>query len=559
MTFAIGENVGPYRVIAQLGSGGMATVYKAYHAALDRHVAIKVMHAAFKEDPNFLARFQREARIVARLEHPHIVPIYDYSEHEGQPYLVMRFIEGDTLKARLQTGPMTIAQVIDISRPVCQALAYAHDQGVLHRDIKPSNVLLAAQGGVFLTDFGLAKIAQAVESTLSQDAMIGTPQYISPEQAQGNANLDARTDIYSLGVVLYELLVGRVPFQADTPYAVIHDHIYSPLPLPRCLRPDLPEPFERVLLKSLAKERDDRYTTADDMLAALDKALIDAASTPTGQVKPPPCDEPELPVPSQAEAGRLSAPVAQAAPGASVSASATRIAPTTKAALPQAPAAPKKATRWKVWIPLGAVALLAICVVAAIANFGPAQRHLSLARQLRDQGKVDPALAEYKAAGQANNRLLEAYAEPAEMLMSRGQPGDFLRAGQACEQGLRYDPNAAPLRTCAARAWFATNDLNNAEPHLQWLIENKPGEALPHAGMAFVLLQQGQVDAAQEQAQIAINRDRDAPEGHMAMGAVLLRKGQPVLAREQFRIALNAPALPRWLKDWAQQMMNEIK
>jgi len=207
MTFAIGENVGPYRVHRPACSGGWRRSTR-YHAALDRHVAIKVMHAAFKQDPNFLARFQREARIVARLEHPHIVPVYDLREHEGQPYLVMRFIEGDTLKARLQTGPMTIAQVIDISRPVCQALAYAHDQGVLHRDIKPSNILLSAQGGVFLTDFGLAKIAQAVESTLSQDAMIGTPQYISPEQAQGNASLDARTDIYSLGVVLYELFVA---------------------------------------------------------------------------------------------------------------------------------------------------------------------------------------------------------------------------------------------------------------------------------------------------------------------------------------------------------------
>ena len=552
MTFAIGENVGPYRVIAQLGSGGMATVYKAYHAALDRYVAIKVMHAAFNEDPNFLARFQREARIVARLEHPHIVPVYDFSEHEGQPYLVMRFIEGDTLKARLQAGPMPIAQVIDISRPVCQALAYAHDEGVLHRDIKPSNILLAAQGGVFLTDFGLAKIAQAGESTLSQDAMIGTPQYISPEQAQGNANLDARTDIYSLGVMLYELLVGRVPFQADTPYAVIHDHIYSPLPLPRCLRPDLPEPFERVLLKSLAKERDDRYTTADDMLAALDKALTDAASTPAGQVKPPPCDEPALPVPSPVET------VAQAAPAASISASATRIALTTEAALPQSPAAPQKATHWKMWLALGAAALLVICVVAAIANFGAAQRHMSLARQLRDQGRVDQALAEYQVAAKANNRLLQAYTEPAEMLMNRGQPGDFLRAGQACERGLRYDPNDTQLRTCAARAWFATNDLNNAAPHLQWLIENKPGEALPHAGMAFILLQQGQVDAAQEQAQIAINRDREAPEGHLAMGVVLLRKGQPVQAREQFRIAMDAPVLPRWLKDRVQQMMNEI-
>jgi Flp pilus assembly protein TadD len=185
--------------------------------------------------------------------------------------------------------------------------------------------------------------------------------------------------------------------------------------------------------------------------------------------------------------------------------------------------------------------------------------HLRRARQLRDQGRVDQALAEYQAAVQSNSRLRDAYAEPAEMLMNRGQPGDFLRAAEMCEQGIRSEPNDEKLRQCATRAWFATNDLNNTEPHVQWLLKNKPGDALPHAAMAFVLLQRGQVDAAQDQAQMAVSRDRDAPEGHMALGAVLLRKDQPLLAREQFKLALNAPVIPRWLKERAQQMMNEIK
>ena len=143
MSFNVGENVGPYRITEQLGQGGMATVFKAYHAALDRYVALKALHPAFGEDPNFEKRFQREARLVAKLEHPHIVPVYDYSEHEGRPYLVMKFIEGDTLKARLLQGPLSAAEIAKVVDTVGSALAYAHSQGVLHRDIKPSNVLVA--------------------------------------------------------------------------------------------------------------------------------------------------------------------------------------------------------------------------------------------------------------------------------------------------------------------------------------------------------------------------------------------------------------------------------
>ena len=235
MSFTVGENVGAYRIVEKLGQGGMATVFKAYHPSLDRYVAIKVLHPAFQEDVNFLARFQREARIVAKLDHPNIVPIYDFAEHRGDPYLVMRFIEGQTLKARLQCGPLDTAEIRRVIDAVGSALAYAHQQGVLHRDIKPSNVILTPEGQVYLTDFGLARMAEGGESTLSRDMMVGTPQYIAPEQAKGETSLDARTDVYSLGVVLYELLVGRVPFQADTPYAVVHDHIsvsYTHLTLP---------------------------------------------------------------------------------------------------------------------------------------------------------------------------------------------------------------------------------------------------------------------------------------------------------------------------------------
>ncbi len=276
MSFSIGENVGPYRIIEQLGQGGMATVYKAYHASLDRYVALKVLHPAFHQDQTFTMRFQREARVVARLEHTNIVPVYDYAEHEGRPYLVMKYIEGDTLKARLNQGPLTSEEIEHVVNSVGYALAYAHRQGILHRDIKPSNVMIAVDGTMYLADFGLARIAEAGESTMSSDSIMGTPQYISPEQAMGKKDLDAGTDIYSFGVMLYEMVVGRVPFTADTPFSIIHDHIYTPLPLPMTVNPNVPEAVQRVLLKSLAKDRVDRYATIEELIKAFKDAWTES-------------------------------------------------------------------------------------------------------------------------------------------------------------------------------------------------------------------------------------------------------------------------------------------
>ncbi len=299
MPFVEGQQVGPYQIIRQLGQGGMATVHKAYHAKLDRYVAIKVLHQVFQGDESFLARFEREAQIVAKLEHPHIVPVYDYSEHEGQPYLVMKHVEGRTLKNLLSDRPLTLQQILDIMTPIAGALTYAHSQGVLHRDIKPSNIILGKDGVPYLTDFGLARIAQAGESTMSQDVMLGTPQYISPEQARGEKNLDARTDLYSLGVVLYELVVGRVPFSGDTPYAIVHDHIFSDLPMPSSINPEIPPQVERVLVKALAKNPADRYQSAVEMIEAFRQAVMDSGLR---QLSPDRVSEPQPIMPANTAA-----------------------------------------------------------------------------------------------------------------------------------------------------------------------------------------------------------------------------------------------------------------
>lgn len=279
MSLTAGDQVGPYKIIEKLGQGGMATVYKAYHAGLDRYVALKVLHSDLTEDPTFTVRFQREARLVAKLDHPNIVAVHDFAEHDGYPYLVMKYIEGETLKARLGHGPLTTEEISNVVNSVGSALAYAHQEGILHRDIKPSNVLIAKDGHIYLADFGLARIAQSGSSTISSDAVMGTPQYISPEQAIGKSDLDEGTDIYSFGVMLYEMVVGQVPYSADTPFSIIYDHIHSPLPLPQLINPSVPESVERVLLKALAKERSERYATVTDLVAAF-KSAWEAAGVP---------------------------------------------------------------------------------------------------------------------------------------------------------------------------------------------------------------------------------------------------------------------------------------
>ncbi len=266
MALQAGEALGQYQITGQIGSGGMATVYKAYHEKLDRYVAVKVMHDTFVQDDNFLERFQREARIVARLEHPHIVSVYDYAETQHQPYLVMQYVNGGTLKRRFIKFGMTLDDVKKMMTLLADALTYAHEKDVLHRDIKPSNILIDERDMPYITDFGLARIAQVGESTISHDMMLGTPFYISPEQAKGEKNLTPTTDIYSFGIILYELLVGTVPFTADTPYAIVHEHIYNKPTPPSHRNPELTSAIDDVIMKALAKNPSDRYQTATALM-----------------------------------------------------------------------------------------------------------------------------------------------------------------------------------------------------------------------------------------------------------------------------------------------------
>jgi tRNA A-37 threonylcarbamoyl transferase component Bud32 len=272
--------VGNYRILNLVGQGGMATVYRAYHARLNRYVALKMIHQQYLNDAQFIARFEREAQLVARLEHPNILPVYDYDEYEGKPYLVMKYIEGMSLKEALAEGPLELPDIVLVMKAISSALDFAHQQGVLHRDIKPSNIMLDQQITPYLADFGLARTVQDSGSSLSQGMLIGTPAYMSPEQATGKRELDARSDLYSLGVVLYELVVGRLPFDSDTTYSMLHDHVSTAPFMPTTFNPNLPPGVEGTLLRALAKDPEDRFPTATAMLTSLEDGLRQSAASP---------------------------------------------------------------------------------------------------------------------------------------------------------------------------------------------------------------------------------------------------------------------------------------
>jgi len=284
MKSLVGTTLGQYRIVEQIGSGGMATVFKAFQPALDRYVAVKVLPAQHALTPGFSERFTREAKAVAQLNHPNILPIYDFGQEGDLSYIVMKYVPAGTLKDRLGQ-PLNLQEALRLIEQIAGALDHAHGRGILHRDVKPSNVLLDEGDWVLLTDFGLARMIAGETHLTATGVGIGTPAYMSPEQGKGE-KVDQRTDIYSLGVILYEMATGRVPYEAETPLAVVLKHVQGDLSLPRSINPDIPETVEQVILKAMAKQPEDRYDSAGEMAEALKRAL-EAPVAPAVPVAPP--------------------------------------------------------------------------------------------------------------------------------------------------------------------------------------------------------------------------------------------------------------------------------
>lgn len=287
----IGKMLGNYRILSALGQGGMARVYKAYQENLDREVAVKVLPPWYAADRSFVERFNLEARLIARLSHPNIVTVHDANEQHGHLYIVMQLVNGGTLKHRLdqlqsEGKVMDVAEVVSIFTQLADALAYAHNHGVIHRDIKPVNVLMDSSGRPILSDFGIAKVLASTKTSLTHPgAGVGTPEYMSPEQCQGGA-VDGRADIYALGVMLFEAQTGRTPFNGDNYPALAHSHIYAMPPRPGSLNPTIHPVIERVITTALMKKPQQRFQKASDMAEALTQAL--AVKVPQARYQPMP-------------------------------------------------------------------------------------------------------------------------------------------------------------------------------------------------------------------------------------------------------------------------------
>lgn len=298
------QTVGRYIIQDVIGRGGMGVVYLGYDPQIERNVAVKILPRELLHDAMFQARFEREAKAIAVLDHPAVVPIHDFGKDRDQPYIVMRYMSGGTLSARLKGRPFPMTEILQILRRIGPALDEAHKLGIYHRDIKPSNILFDKYGHAYLSDFGMVRLDVPSEITGSH-AAVGTPGYMSPEQIRG-LEIDGRSDLYGLGVVLFEMLTGQRPFRADTPAMIIVKQISDPVPRIRQINPNLPREYDVIVHRLMSKEPDDRPKTAAQVIKMLSAALTAVntpdqplADAPTGQPRPLPPNRSEPSTPTQ--------------------------------------------------------------------------------------------------------------------------------------------------------------------------------------------------------------------------------------------------------------------
>ena len=493
----IGKTLGGYQIVEQIGQGGMASIFKAYQPSLDREVAIKVLPPFYAEqNDSFLARFKREAKSVAKLRHPNILMVMDFGEQDDIAYIIMEYVKAGTLKD-MMTRPMALSEIYPVIKQIAGALDYAHGEGVIHRDIKPSNILMPKPDWALLTDFGLARMVEG-SSVLTQSGMaMGTPAYMSPEQGSGD-KVDARSDVYSLGIMLYEMTVGEVPYTADTPMAVMIKHIVDPLPIPSSKNPTIPESLERVILKVIAKNPDDRYQSAGELVKAIEAvADISPAWTPGTLVS------------ENAEKSTLVEPAAEEHEPSQTAGDRPALVPGSEVQTK----IKKKRARWP-WIAAG-IAGLGLAGLAVVAGgtillrnnaaepkpkpgieqpapqgqgLPPAQQDGPLQRgeELLAGGQVEQALAEFERALQQNPN---SYARLLQIAERREQAGHYQEALAILELGTSYLENP-DLGTMLGMGWMynAVEDYPSAIEIFNTIISIDPffdGEVYIGLGDAY--------------------------------------------------------------------------
>lgn len=546
MTRLVGQTLGGYRVVSQIGQGGMATIYKAYQPSLDRYVALKVLPSYLSEqDDAFTKRFEREARSIAKLRHPNILMVHDSGEHQDIRYIVMEYVDAGTFKDNLSNQP-GFAQAAPLISQVASALDYAHDQGVIHRDVKPSNILLPKPDWALLTDFGLATMVGG--SFLTQSGMtVGTPAYISPEQGRGE-KVGKESDIYSLGVILYELATGSVPFTAETPMAVVIKHILEPLPLPSSKNPNISEQVERIILKAMAKEPENRFSSAGEMAEALNGFLRAAESFPT-VIQTPAVISSATPEPSTT-VGEHAYQESQTQAGVTIS---QEPGPPVEEGKSQPVAAKKPpAKRWSIFAALGGLLVVAAVAAALLLtgvfsddkiDLGAKPQATRTVEQIRADANAYLTSDDFEAAIDELGTALEQDPSNSDIYMEIAKAyignGDFDLADNAIQRALEINPDEFWLQEMAGWLYHEMGNFEKAIVYFENAIDMGGEEAPAMQGIASAYQEMGQPEKAIEilQNSLTVSGDSD-PTAYEYVGLQFLEMGEYELAEETFRSAL---------------------
>ncbi len=554
----IGRTIGRFEILSELGRGGMAVVYKARQTSPNRIVALKVLPPELSLDRTYIARFRQEADSAAALEHPNIVPIYVVDEAEGLHYIAMKFIDGRTLKEIIRDrGTLPLDEAIRLIEQIASALDYAHSRGVIHRDIKPSNMMLDRSGWVYLTDFGLARGAGGGGGLTIAGTVMGTPEYMSPEQAQGLPNVGPPTDIYALGVVVYEMLTGHMPFKADTPLAMLVARLQqAPIP-PRDFRHDLPLPVEDVIMRALARKPEARYPSAGELVMALKQAAgADASSMsgatppvspptgtplpyvrttppspPAGTAAPRPHAPPVSPVygtPAQPSSPPSGVPTVHAAPPVSPVYGTPAQPSSPPSGVPTVHAAPAYGAPVEPLAPSSGVPTMNV----PPGTLPPQQYTTQAPAKPKKGGGVGLIIGGIAAvlllvAGglflfrspTANDRQqVDAALTQAHQLFS--QRGGFDQAIEAYKQVLSFDATNAEAHTRIALIHQMRDRYTDSEESARAAIAADPRAALAHAVLAESLHSQGRYNEALDAADDAVAADPNHPAGYASRAVI---------------------------------------